>query len=207
MVFRPNWCWWSEPFRQLGKCSSTSSGGWSLSNQAGQVGWEFGAVCSNYTDGPTSFPSASLGFATNLCGDYDSSSDNSLISPNYFVPVGASARFVWKHWMCSEDTWDGGALYYSVNGGNWIQAYVNTGNGTNWYDGTITNTFAFSGTDVWDGRQYVNAAGAFSCSSTVNIPWLDMEYDVSNLSGNNVSFRFRQMADSAVQEPGGMLII
>ena len=177
-------------------------GGWSLSNQAGQVGWEFGAVCTNYTDGPTSFPSASLGFATNLCGDYDSSSDNSLISPNYFVPVGASARFVWKHWMCSEDTWDGGALYYSVNGGNWIQAYVNTGNGTNWYDGTITNTFAFSGTDVWDGRQYVNAAGAFSCSSTVNIPWLDMEYDVSNLSGNNVSFRFRQMADSAVQEPG-----
>ena len=47
-------------------------GGWSISNQVGQTGWEFGAVCSNYTDGPSSFPSASLGFATNLCGDYDS---------------------------------------------------------------------------------------------------------------------------------------
>ena len=42
----------------------------------------------------------------------------------------------------------------------------------------------------------------WSCTSSVNMPWLDMEYDVSNLSGNNVSFRFRQMADSAVQEPG-----
>jgi len=177
-------------------------GGWSISNQAGQTGWQFGAVCSNFTDGPTSFPSANLGFGTTLCGDYDSSSDNSLISPSYYVPLGASARFVWKHWMCSEDTWDGGALYVSVNGGAWNQAYVNYANGSNWYDGTITNTVAFSGTDVWDGRQYVNAAGQWTCLSSVNIPWLDMEYDVSNLSGNNISFKFRQMSDTAVQEPG-----
>ena len=104
--------------------------------------------------------------------------------------------------MCSEDSWDGGALYVSVNGGAWNQAYVNYANGSNWYDGSITNTVGFTGTDVWDGRQYVAASGGWSCTSTVNIPWLDMEYDVSNLSGNNVSFRFRQMADSAVQEPG-----
>ena len=92
-------------------------GGWSISNQLGQTGWQFGAVCSNYTDGPSSFPSANLGFGTTLCGDYDASSDNSLISPNYYVPLGASARFVWKHWMCSEDGWDGGALYVSTNMG------------------------------------------------------------------------------------------
>ena len=109
--------------------------------------------------------------------------------------------------MCSEDSWDGGALYVSVNGGAWNQAYVNYANGSNWYDGSITNTVGFTGTDVWDGRQYVAASGGWSCTSTVNIPWLDMEYDVSNLSGNNVSFRFRQMADSAVQEPVGMLMI
>ena len=64
-------------------------GGWSISNQPGQTGWEFGAICSNYTDGPSAFPSASLGFGTNLCGDYDSSSDNSLYSPSYSVPLGA----------------------------------------------------------------------------------------------------------------------
>ena len=177
-------------------------GGWSISNQAGQTGWQFGALCSNYSDGPTAFPSANLGFGTSLCADYDAGSDNSLISPDYYVPLGASARFVWKHWMCSEDTWDGGALYVSVNSGTWNQAFVNYANGTNWYDGQITNTQAFSGTDVWDGRQYVNAAGQFSCTSSVSIPWLDMAYDVSNLSGNNVSFKFRQMSDTAVQEPG-----
>ena len=117
-------------------------GGWSISNQAGQTGWQFGALCTNYTGGPSSFPSASLGFGTNLCGTYDAGSDNSLISPNYYVPLGASARFVWKHWMCSEDTWDGGALYTSVNGGAWNQAYVNYANGSTWYDGQITNSFS-----------------------------------------------------------------
>ena len=177
-------------------------GGWSIANVAGQTGWQFGSLCTNYSDGPTSFPSANLGFGTNLCGDYDSSSDNSLYSPSYYVPLGASARFVWKHWMCSEDNWDGGALYISVNGGSWNQAFVNYSNNSNWYDGTITSTTGFIGTNVWDGRQYVAAAGQFSCTSSVNIPWLNMEYDVSNYSGNNVSFRFRQISDSAVQEPG-----
>ncbi|MFB0939308.1 MAG: T9SS type A sorting domain-containing protein, partial [Urechidicola sp.] len=54
---------------------------------------------------------------------------------------------------------------------------------------------------VWDGSPYVNAGGGWSCSGVV-IPWVNMAYDVSNLSGNNVSFKFRQMADTAVQEPG-----
>jgi hypothetical protein len=171
-------------------------GGWSLSNTAGQVGWEFGAICSNSTSGPSSFTSASLGFATNLCGDYDANSDNSLISPNYYIPVGASARFIWEQWMCSEDGYDGGSLYISVNGGAWNQAIVSTGNGTNWYDGQITYG-TFAGTDVWDGRQH--QATTFSCSS---VPWDSMQYDVSNLSGNNVSFKFRQMSDSSVEEEG-----
>jgi hypothetical protein len=163
-------------------------GGWSISNQVGQTGWEFGAVCSNYTSGPSSFPSPNLGFATNLCGTYENSADNSLISPDYYVPLGASARFSWKHWMCSENNYDGGALYVSVNSGAWNQAYVNYANGTTWYDGT-TNT----NIDVWNGPT--------SCSGTTN-SWVNMAYDVSNLSGNNVSFKFRHMTDGSVQYAG-----
>ena len=175
-------------------------GGWTTQSQSGQTGWEFGAICSNYTTGPSAYPSPSLGFGTVQCGTYDASSDNSLITPQYYVPIGSSAGFVWQHWMCSEDLWDGGALYVSVNNGSWYQAYVSTGNNTNWYDGSITNG-PFAGTDVWDGRQYVAAAGQWSCTG-VTIPWMNMSYDVSNLSGNYVSFKFRQMADTAVQEPG-----
>ena len=172
------------------------AGGWAINNAAGQTGWELGPLCSSYTGGPSSFPSASLGFGTNLCGTYDAGSDNSLISPSYTIPQGASARFVWKHWMCSEASWDGGALYTSVNGGAWNQAYVNYANGTNWYDGQITYTQAFVNTDVWDGP----ASCAWSANS-----WVNMEYDLSNMSGNNVSFKFRQMADSGGQYAGWYL--
>ncbi|MFL2961958.1 MAG: hypothetical protein ACJZ2K_03140 [Candidatus Poseidoniaceae archaeon] len=178
--------------------SSLPPGGWTTSNIAGQTGWEFGSLCSSYTGGPSSFPSASLGFGTNLCGSYDTNSDNSLISPDYFVPIGASARFVWKHWMCTEDNYDGGELFISQNSGTWSKVYVNYPNGTNWYDGQT-----YSGTDVWDGRQYVTASGGSSCTSTnVNIPWVDMEYDVSNFSGNNISFKFRQTSDSSIEYAG-----
>ena len=75
------------------------------------------------------------------------------------MPLGASARFVWQHWMCAEDGWDGGLLYVSTNGGAWNQAFVNYTNSTNWYDGTITSTSGFIGKNVWDGRQYVAASG------------------------------------------------
>ena len=81
------------------------------------------------------------------------------------------------------------------------RAYVNYANGSNWYDGTITYTTGFTGMDVWDGRHHVTSSGGFSCTCAT-IPWVDMAYDVSNLSGNNVSFKFRQISDSAVQEPG-----
>ena len=81
--------------------TSLPPGGWTLNNIAGQTGWEYGSICANYTGGPSSFPSPNTGFATNVCGSYDNSADNSLITPNYFVPIGASARFVWKHWICA----------------------------------------------------------------------------------------------------------
>ena len=179
--------------------SSTSNSsfpaGWTTITQSGQTGWEFGSLCNSYSDGPSSFTSANVGFGTDLCGDYDSSADNSLITPDYFVPLGASASFVWKHWMCAEDNYDGGELFISTNSGPWSKVYVNYTNGSNWYDGQT-----YGGTDVWDGRQYL---GFSSCSSsTVTIPWMDMSYDVSNLSGNNLSFRFRHTSDSSVQEAG-----
>ena len=83
---------------------------------------------------------------------------------------------------CAEDGYDGGALYISTNGGAWNQAFVNYSNNSNWYDGTITYTSGFQNTSVWDGRQYVAASGGWSCTSSANIPWVNMEYDVSNLS-------------------------
>ena len=187
----------SEGFESSSANNAIPSG-WSTLSQSGGTGWEFGSLCSSFSYGPSAFPSPALGFGTNLCGNYGSSTDVSLITPDYLIPLGASARFVWKHWMCSEDNYDGGELFVSKNGGSWSKVYVNHTNGSNWYDGQT-----YGGVDVWDGRQYLSASGAYYCtSSSVNIPWLDMEYDVSNFSGNNISFRFRQTSDFTSQEAG-----
>ena len=184
-----------ESFESSSTNNATYPIGWTETTQSGQTGWEFGSLCTSYSDGPSSFPSANVGFGTDLCGDYDSSADNSLITPDYYVPLGASASFVWKHWMCAEEDYDGGELFMSTNSGPWSKVYLNYANGSNWYDGQTNG-----GTDVWDGRQHV---GFSSCSSSfVTIPWMDMSYDVSNLSGNNVSFRFRHTSDYTIQEAG-----
>lgn len=187
----------SEGFESSSFNNSFPSG-WTISSQSSGTGWEFGSLCSNFSYGPSSFPSPNLGFGTNLCGNYDSYTDISVVTPNYTIPLGASARFVWKHWMCSEDNYDGGELFVSKNGGSWSKVYVNYTNGSNWYDGQT-----YSGVDVWDGRQHLAASGAYYCtSSSANIPWIDMEYDVSNYSGNNISFRFRQTSDVSAQDAG-----
>ena len=90
--------------------------------------------------------------------------------------------------------YDGGALYVSVNNGAWNHN-VNYANGTNWYDGQTS----FGGTtiDIWDGSQ---AGSIFSRSST-SVSWMNMSYDVSNLSGNNVSSK-HEMSDSIISDAG-----
>ena len=181
--------------------SALPPGGWAISNVAGQTGWQFGSLCSNFTGGPAVFRSPNLGFGTNLCGNYDASSDNHLYTPTYSVPLGASARFTWEHWMCAEGSWDGGALFMKVNNGAWNQVTYSYANGTSWYDDTITSggTQSLFGSEVWNGNQYTG--GSFSCTASA-VPWLKMDYDVSNWSGSNVSFRFTMSSDTAVQMGG-----
>ena len=102
--------------------------------------------------------------------------------------------------MCAESNYDGGALYISVNGGSWNQAYGSYANNSSWYDRTLLYGTHSGLYDVWDGS--IHSTGSFSSTSSTNIPWMNMEYDVSNLSGNNVSFRFRQVSDGSVNYAG-----
>ncbi|MDP6864934.1 MAG: hypothetical protein QGG96_05945 [Candidatus Poseidoniaceae archaeon] len=184
--------------------SALPPGGWAISNVAGQDGWQFGSLCSNFTGGPTTFVSPNLGFGTNLCGNYDGSSENHLYTPTYSIPLVASARFTWQHWMCAEGSYDGGALFMKVNNGAWNQVTYSYANGTSWYDDTITSggTQSLFGSEVWNGIQH--SGTGFSCTAS-SVPWVKMDYDVSNWSGSNVSFRFTMSSDSIV-EMGGWYI-
>ena len=176
--------------------SNLPPGGWTITN-SNATGWQYGTICSSYSSGPSAFPSPTMGFGTNLCGGYGNYADDSLITPDYYIPIGSSAKFVWKHWMCAENNYDGGVLYISVNGGNWNQVFGSYANNTQWYDNTASYG-PFAGTQVWDGSR----SSGCSSFSTSNVPWSNMEYDVSSLSGNNVSFRFRHMSDGSVTYAG-----
>ena len=101
--------------------------------------------------------------------------------------------------MCSEDGWDGGALYISVNNGTWQYVNANLSNGSSWYDGLLssnTNSPLYN-MMVWDGRQYQS----WSCS-TATIPWKNMSLDLATYSGSSVRFRFTMTSDTFLEETG-----
>jgi len=174
---------------------SLPPGGWIINNSA-TPGWEFGPLGGST---PSAFPSPTLGFGTNLNGDYVSNSWNHLISPLYTIPQGASSNFAWSHWMCAEDTWDGGALYMSVNNGSWQYVNANLSNGSSWYDGLLSSNSnsVLSNMMVWDGRQYQS----FSCSGAA-VPWRNLSLDLAAYAGNSLRFRFSFVSDSSATEEG-----
>ena len=179
-------------------------GGWQVQNTAGNTGWEFGTAIGS---GPTSWPSAPAGFGTVLGGSYDSNSWENLFSPHYTIPAGASARFTFTHWICAEPSWDGGAVYISVNNGTWTHFDNAYANGTSWYDGTITShtTSPLYNMKVFDGSSRV-PAGQFGCSGAGNqIPWVTESADLGNYSGSDVQFRFSFTSDSSVQYEGWLI--
>ena len=179
-------------------------GGWQVQNTVFNTGWEFGTAIGS---GPTSWPSAPAGFGTVLGGSYDSNSWEHLFSPQYTIPAGASARFTFTHWICAESSWDGGAVYISVNNGTWTYFDNIYANGTSWYDGTITShtTSPLYNMKVFDGSSRVSA-GQFSCNGAGNqIPWVTELADLGNYSGSDVQFRFSFTSDGSVQYEGWLI--
>ena len=180
---------------------SLPPGGWSILTSSGATGWEFGALTS--TSGPTTYPSPSLGFGLGLSGSYPSSSRTDLITPTYTIPTGSSARFVFDQWICSEQNYDAGALFISVNNGSWTHFdQPGPGNQTTWYDGTMANNLGaiLHNLNVWDGRS--NGAG---CSSATSASWRSMEADLTPYSGSDLRFRFTFESDSIIAYDGWFL--
>ena len=138
-----------------------------------------------------------------VSGSYPSSSRTDLITPTYTIPTGSDARFVFDQWICSEQNYDAGALFISVNNGSWTHFdQPGPGNQTTWYDGTMANNFGATlhNLNVWDGRS--NGAG---CSSATSASWRSMEADLTPYSGSDLRFRFTFESDSIIAYDGWFL--
>ena len=171
-------------------------GGWNVVDIGSGDIWEYGQLPTGVITGPTSWSTGNYGFATDLDGDYDSSTQTHLFSPGYMLPLGASARLTFDQWRKAEANYDGGAVFISVNNGSWQYFDPALANGSSWYDGS-QNGFGghiLANLDVFDGRQFL-----------ANVPWETTTADLSNFSGSHVKFRFTFAADSIINNPGWYL--
>lgn len=169
--------------------------GWYVHTPYGQA-WEFGAVSNVSGWGPSSWPSGQTGVAMGLTTLHEASSWSHLISPSYHIPLGASARVAFDHFICAETGWDGGALYTSVDNGTTWQIY-----GQNiplFYDVQHWNNAQspFYQQWVWDGS---NQKGG---SCTYNKSFTHVEGDLSGFGGQDVMLRFSFFSDTFIEMDG-----
>lgn len=131
-----------------------------------------------------------------VIGDCSTSIQNGILrleSPLISFPTITSGKYemAFNHYVATEETWDGGNIKYSLNGGAWTllprtaftqNPYNKTLDNTNNSDNPMKGQAAFTGTD----------AGGFKGS------WGQSVIDLSKIgvtSGSNIKFRFELGTD------------
>ena len=169
--------------------------GWSVSAQSDSR-WEHGELPPNRIYGPTAWTSGNNGVGIALDGRYDAEMYTHLISPEYTIPPHSSARLSFNSWICTEANWDGGAVSVSTDGGiNWWFLPPKI---TDFHDqiSTANTNSPFYGEGILDGSTI-----AGSCRNS-SLPFQLKQYEISNLSGLDVRFRFSFFADQLVELDG-----
>ncbi len=178
---------------------SVPSSDWTMTNPSGQDLFEYGAVaaCTNCVNqpSPTGAASPPYAFATGLDTSYHNPGftpmEAHVYTPEYTIPIGASARIVFDHWICSYQMYGGAALFISDDGGTTWDHFdpIDPVTGQGWYHGP--NMYQFYShvltpngvsLDVWDG-----SAGQ-GCNNNNN--WESMVGDITSYGGSTVQFRF-----------------
>jgi hypothetical protein len=173
---------------------------------AGNTGWSSSVVTSSLNDWVVGTPakttisaafSAPNAWVTKTTGDYSTSHDAALISPQMdFSALAGNPILRFTHKFVTESCCDGGVLEISINGGAWTKVEnligtgtnFNTTNGTAWYNG-----FA-------QGNSWSNLSSAYS--TAVN-GWIVSSIALPGAAGqSNVKIRFRFISDTGVEADG-----
>ena len=117
-------------------------------------------------------------------------SDNKLTSPSFIVST-ASSQLIFRHNYNSENTYDGGVLEISINGGAFSDILTAGGSFVaNGYSQTISTFYSnpLAGRQAWSGN-----SGGF-ITTTVNLP--------ASAAGQSVQLRWRFGSDISVNVTG-----
>lgn len=182
--------WWNASF-ESGRMVPR---GWSIALDRGQ-GWDVGVLPNGTTAGPRAWPSGQQGAGIVLNGDYAAESLAYLTSPSYSLPDNSSARLSFRSWVCTETDWDGGAVQISVNDGAtwWFPPYHSH---THHTLSSMNPYSPFYGEGIYDGS--IHSGGCPTRSQTFDAETID----VSNLSGQEVRFRYVFFSDTWVEKDG-----
>ena len=155
----------------------TNDGGF-ISNNAS--GWQWGA----FTYGPMAGYSGTNGWGTVIGGDYPAGSNFTLDSPIYYIPEMTQAILEFWHWYDTEPSWDGGNVKVSTDGGaTWSVIDPITG-----YTGTANTLNPLNGEPIFTGHDHMQ--------------WENVEFDLSDYSGQSIYFRWHFGSDGSVNYPG-----
>jgi hypothetical protein len=154
--------------------------------------WALGAP--NYTLTTPNLTSAYNGvnaWATNLTGYYNNSEASWLMSPCFDMSSLPNVRVRFGIWIHTENSFDGGNLTYSTDGGNTWQVAGTMGSGINWYNAASVSSS--QGQPVWR-----NTSGGV---------WLPAELTIPQLANqSSVRFRFQFFSDPSVNGYNGIAI-
>jgi len=172
--------------------------GWSVQTSDTRK-FEVGAVSNAAGFGPASWPSGNNGAGIYLANKYTSNMRTHLITPIYDLPENATARLSFKSWVCTEASWDGGAVSLSTDGGdNWWYIPPDM-NGFHDQISQVNTLSPFYGEGIFDGSK-VNGG----CHNVVR--GFDLKQsDISNLTGQSVRARFTFFSDTYVELDGWYL--
>ena len=169
--------------------------GWSIQNIRGE-GWTLGAVNNSSGNGPNGWHSGQNGAGIKLDGQYSANSYAHLISPEYDLPTNATSQLTFRHWICTESAWDGGAVSLSTDGGlNWWYLPADPG-GFHDRISTVNSNSPFYGEGLLDGSRVTGG-----CHGVIRGFELKTS-DITNLSGESVRLRFSFFSDEFVERDG-----
>lgn len=169
--------------------------GWTLHTTSDGDEWRVGTLSPNYSAGPSSWPSGSKGAALGLDRAYRPDAHTHLIGPEIMIPENATARLRFQHWICTEASWDGGAVEVSTDGG---ATWAHFGDGiSGYYDvrSWVNPASPFYGNRIWDGSGPMGGCGgAWGFQPKVG--------DLSAYGGMLIRPRFTFFSDAFVEGPG-----
>ncbi len=141
--------------------------------------WDWGTL----TSGPMSGYSGTNGWATSIGGDYPNDSNCTLDTPTSYMIAAANAMLEFWHWYNIENSWDGGNVKISTDGGSSWNVIVPLAG----YTGVANTANPLNGEEIFCG---------------ITPDWEIVQFDLSGYVGQSVMFRWHFGSDSSVQNPG-----